>query len=176
MDLGKIGMMLNEISEVSARYSDYREVVPSKIDYHEPENEMQEKVAKKCRAGAGPLIATVGAVFLAAGIFMAVKSGPLVFGIIISLLGAGILVFAGMTLLSRPMVAECRAVWKQVRYTSKSSGGRSKTYHVTVVIEHPEKLLCKLVQTTKADYDRIEEGTEVLLVKTGPIYSVRLED
>ena len=64
------------------------------------------------------------------------------------------------------------------RYSSSrgSSGRRSRSYYVTVVFDHPEKLLCKLIQTTKADYEKIEKGTPVLLIKTGPIYSVRIAE
>lgn len=177
MDIERIEDFIGGLAEVSERYSSYKEVNPSEIEYHEPANEAQRKAASTCKNGAGPLIAIVGLGFLASGIFMMVNSTYFAMGIVICLISIGILIFAGRTIFSKPVTAECRAVWKQMRYTSRgSSGRRSRSYYVTVVFDHPEKLLCKLVQTTKADYEKIEEGTPVLLIKTGPIYSVRIAE
>lgn len=169
--MDQINDYMENLQAAAARYAAYREVKPSQLDYHDPENELQEKLTKSTDTSMF-VIAAVGGFFVLAGL-LGIFGGNPVAGIIIGAIGLAVLGFFFFITKSKAQVIEGRAAYKQIRYSRRNGNHRSETYCVTVAFESPEKMVVPLIQTTHSDYNKIEEGTPVLLIKRGAIYQVR---
>ena len=47
-------------------------------------------------------------------------------------------------------------------------------YFATVIFDEPEKILCRDLQITGVDYERIAEGTPMMVVKKGTTYKAKM--
>ena len=168
---------LQGLKDLQAKYADYKSVLPSQFEYHDIENEEQEKIAKKI-GNQKLLITAIATIAFGASSLLAFITGNTVLAIIILLITVVLLFVLISTLTSKPKVAYGKAVWKSWDYThTNGSMSKNKIYYVSVINDNgPEKLVCTRIQTTKVDYDRIEEGTPILVIKKGSIYHASVYD
>ena len=47
-------------------------------------------------------------------------------------------------------------------------------YFATVIFDEPERILCRDLQITGVDYERIVEGTPMMVVKKGTTYKAKM--
>ena len=163
---------LEEMRALSQKYIEYKPVMPSQVKYRDIQNDAERQLVGDVVNSTTKLIAIVGLAFLATGIF-ALCTKKIVLGIIVSLIGAGICIFAINTGMSKPKVAFGRAVFKQFRY-QRFPVESSKMFYASVIIDEPEKIIVRDVQTSRRDYDRIVEGTPMILIKKGGVYETRV--
>ena len=168
---------LQKLNELPAKYVGYKSVLPSQFEYHNIENGEQEKIAKEI-GNQKLLIIAIATIAFGASSLLAFITENTVLGIVILLITAVLLYLLISTITSKPKVAFGKAVWKNWDY-ARTNGriGNNKIYYVSVINDDgPEKLICSRIQTTKADYDRIEEGTPILVIKKGTIYHASVYD
>lgn len=178
--MDKISDYAERLEAAQAKYGSYRKVRPAELqDFHEPVNEAQKQIAKKDSTDSVKFICVVGLFFVlfgVIGIFAGGRSSVvpsiaiIVVGLIIA--GIGIVMVAGKT----QVMEGGKAAWKQTHRTGSRRHRGSTSYRVSVYFDHPEKVVVPLVQTTKSDYERIEEGTPILIIKKGSIYSARIDE
>ena len=172
----KVSEFMGNMEDTALRYSEYKSVAVSSLDYHEVESEEQLGRIKKAGRKNSLVIVVVLVAFLLTGVFSIIKAEYAI-GVVL-ILFSGLLVFLYLPgVFKKPMIKKGKAVWKQTRHTgSRHRNGYNRTYYVTVAFEKPEKMLCQLVQTSKEDYEKISEGTPVILVKKGYTYFVCVDD
>ncbi|MBR2240785.1 MAG: hypothetical protein IJ890_05350 [Clostridia bacterium] len=168
---------LQKLNELPAKYADYKSVLPSQFEYHNIENEEQEKIAKEI-GNQKLLIIAIATIAFGASSLLAFITEKTVLAIVILLITAVLLYLLISTITSKPKVAFGKAVWKNWDYAHTNGRmGNNKIYYVSVINDDgPEKLVCSRIQTTKADYDRIEEGTPILVIKKGTVYHASVYD
>lgn len=173
-----VNSMLQELQDARERYAEYRSVDIYKLEgFHEPDNESQKQIAKKAAKSGMPIIIIVGVVFVLAGIygFLQGESSGKAFFIAFAVLGLIIVGFALFTGFSKVEVMEGgKAAFKQMR-SSGSGKSRSTKYYVAVYFDHPEKIIVPNMQTTRAEYFDIVEGTPILIVKKGILFFARID-
>ncbi|MBO5610143.1 MAG: hypothetical protein J5929_07240 [Eubacterium sp.] len=168
----KIDDKLNELNALSQKYVDYKPVMPSQVKYRAIQNDAEKQLVSGIVNGTTWLIAIVGLAFLVTGIF-AIFTGKMVLGIIIALMGVGIGIFGLITAMSKVEVAFGRAVWKHFKY-QRFPVESSKMFFASIIIDEPEKIIVRDVQTTREDFDRIVEGTPMILIKKGGVYHTKV--
>lgn len=159
---------IEELKDIAARYPGYKAVIPSQVKYHDIENEMQERIAKK--TGNSKIIPTaIGTVAFGATALFALLVGQTAIGIVCAGIALLLVYFLISTMTSKPKVALGKAVWKKSEYTNFKNP-RATMYFVYVALDGPEKIICQHIQTSKEDYDNIVEGTPIVIVKNGSLY------
>lgn len=171
--MGVAESKMNEMSALSQKYIDYRPVNPSEVRYRDVQNDFEKEMASKVANGVTWLIAIVGIAFTASGI-LGVSTGKTALGIIIILMGLGISIYGIITAMSKVQVAYGRAVWKNFRYNNTSGARRTKMYFASVIIDEPEKIIVRDIQTSKEDYEKIIEGTPMMIIKKGGVYHTKV--
>lgn len=148
--------------EIPAEYAEYIRIHPGKIVYHDPENDEQAAIAAKMKMKTAVWL-TIGDVLLMI-IFVYVIATKNTF-IVIFLMGLLTALF--MTETARVMcrklqVATGRAVIKTKQ--RKQDSKKIYSYYVAVAVDEPEKAIYSRIPVSKADYDKIQEGTPIIIV------------
>ncbi|MCR4688473.1 MAG: hypothetical protein K5745_02870 [Saccharofermentans sp.] len=164
--------MMNQLQELANKYPDCKRITPDKVKYRDPYDDELPESGKKVMDGK-MILGIVGILaFLATTIFAFVK-GELLVGFLSGFGTAFLIYFFLPAIFGKTKVATGKAVWKHWQYSSRSSGGfhASKNYFVYILMDEGGNEICQRVQTTEKDYHLIEEGTPVMIIKKGKIYS-----
>lgn len=161
-DLEKLQKKFNEITEKSKKYSDLGYEKSNKVIYRKPENKIEEEFVKRVNFKSFIFFLIFTIAFLASFILVLI-SKPSILLILITVLptiAGGYLTFRSVK--SNELMIG-KAVYKErKRNTSKKT--RSYIYFVSVLDEE-NKLIYTRIQISKLEYDRVEEGTPILISK-----------
>ncbi len=155
---------MEELQEISSRYTDYKVVLPSKIKYKNIENEKQEELVKNYLKSP-TLVIIVATIAFSLTALLSFLLGKTTIGIISAICTLPLIYFTITTICNKPQIAFGKAVWKKEEYSNFNSP-TIKMYYVYVAIEE-EKVILQHIQTTKKDYEKIEEGTKIMIIKKG---------
>mgnify|MGYP003315314466 CR=1 FL=1 len=166
----KVSEFMENMQDTANKYVEYQRVEPENIVYHEITDERQLELVKKAVNKSSFVVIAVLIAFLATGIYSICTGGILAGGMLL-VFTALLVYFFIPGVISKPVVKEGKAIWKQTRRSGTDNNRKNKyTYYVTIIFEEPSKMLCQLIQTNKEDYEKIEEGTSVLLIKKGNLF------
>ena len=173
MDINEFAdQYMEELKNLSIKYHDYTQAMPSRIVGRDPQNDNEKQIAGSSARNTNWVIGIGCLAFLATTIF-AFCTGQIKGGMI-SLVGTVVLLyFCAIPFISKPKVAYGTAVWKHFRYNNYPREG-SKMFFLTVIFEEPEKIIVKDIQTTRESYEAIAEGTPVIVVKKGNLCMAKI--
>lgn len=148
--------------EIPVEYAEYIRIQPGKIVYHDPENNEQAAIAArmKIKTAAWLMIGDI-LLLLIFGYVIATKNTF----VVISLMGVLTALFIAETarvLCRKPQVVTGRAVVKTKQ--RKQGKKRIYSYYTAVAVDEPEKTIYPRIPVSKADYDKIQEGTPIMVV------------
>lgn len=168
----KVNEFINELKETAKKYPGYKAVMPSKIDYHDIENEEQKTLAKNTENSSTFLLTIMTIIFVLTSVytFLNIKE---TWTLLVYIPTFILIIFLVQNLTSKTQVAVGKAVWKNEEYLDFKKT-TAKKYFVSVAFDIPEKVICQRIPTTKEDYPKIEEGTKILLIKKANLYQARI--
>jgi len=161
-----------ESKEKAKQYAGYQVKHANDLIYREPANDQEKTLAKKIIKKNGTLIALIATVFtvLTIACFVGGQNLP------ISLLLAGIslicILFAIKTFTTKPQVIIATAVNKESRCYSSSYSLSMKQkgtlFYVYVIPENDTHTIYQGVTVNlRTTFEAIQEGTKILVIKTG---------
>ena len=152
----------NGMLELPLEYAEYLNTKPKEIVFHDPENEQQAKLAAKVKLKTALFLGGCSAVLLFLFVYVIVSKNTL---LVISLMGLITFLFSAVfiqLLTKKTQVAIGRAVIKiKQRRTGKR---KSYSYFVSVAVDEPEKAIHANIPVSKSDYEKISEGTSIMIV------------
>ena len=147
----------NGMLELPLEYAEYLNTRPKEIVFHDPENEQQAKLAAKVKLKTGLFLGGCSAVLLFLFVYVIVSKNTL---LVISLMGLITFLFSAVfiqLLTKKTQVAIGRAV-------IKIKQRKSYSYFVSVAVDEPEKAIHANIPVSKSDYEKISEGTSIMIV------------
>lgn len=162
-NLFEIAYNIDSVDELVGRYVGYTKRMAKEIEYHDPENEEQLAKAKAIHKRVLKGFSVITVAFLIFTILMAVTGNKLYLVAIMIICTLVLAVTTLRLMRQKAQVTEGKVVLK---HFDRKIGSKKKTYYfVTAAIDYPEKVICTLIQISKADYEKVEEGTPILLVR-----------
>lgn len=149
----------SEINSLGKKYQGLPKGDFKDIPFSEPDTEEISKRAEKMKRK------TLNRIYIATGIFlvfliMGIITHRQTGGIILmGILTAVMIVFSISMTLNKTETAKCIAIFK---YDEGKVGTKQKHYYVTVIVEG---VIYSRIPIRRKDYDKIEEGTPVLIEK-----------
>ena len=162
-NLFEIAYNVDSVHELVGRYVGYTKRNANELEYHEPENDEQLAKAKAVRKRVLTGFSAITAAFLIFTVLMAVTGNKLY---LVAIMVIGTLVLAFMTLRLMRQTAQVTEGKVVLKHYDRKLGSKKKTYYfVTAAIDYPEKVICTRIPISKADYEKVKEGSPILLVK-----------
>ena len=163
---------IEELKRLSVKYQDYKKAMPSKIRFRAPQNDYEREVASKVTNRVAWIIG-IGLIAFAATAVLAFRVGQTGIAIVCILvtLFLGYFFFNGV--LGKAKVAYGVAVWKHYRVDNVALES-SKTFFFSVIFDEPEKIIVRDLQTNREDFDKMVEGSRVMVIKRGGIYMAKI--
>lgn len=148
----------------------YRLGSNSEMVYQDPENSIIAKEAS--RASRKPMIISIIVLIAMAATFaaMIVTGSDIKWTIFMGVVVVAIAIFVFKDIPGKsPKVMKATAIFKNKRFSGslQDSARRTYTYFVTVIPESGEKIIFRDLQVSREDYEQIQEGTPILVVKGG---------
>lgn len=162
-NLFEIAYNIDSLNELAGRYVGYTKRMANEIEYHEPVNEEQLAKAKDVRKKPRLAFLAITVLFLIASIFGVVTGSELYFNLIVIFCTIFLAVMTIRLMREEIQVTEGNVVLKH--YDRKIGSKRKTAYYVTAAIDYPEKVICTRILISKADYEKVDEGSPILLVK-----------
>ena len=160
---------MEHLQEVSAKYADHQQKNAADIVYRKAVSDAEAARALKMKRKLAAITGAATALFgLLTIVTIAGKKGV-----------GGIVIMAALTLLlgfitykslsGEPQVMTGVAVFKQEHKGSGGGAGKrtARIYSVAVKPDSGERVIYKGIRVSYAEYNKISEGTPVLVVKTG---------
>lgn len=159
---------MNEMQNASARYADHQQKHANDIVYREPMNNEESSKAKKMSAKLALVTGGMTALFalITLGTIIGGKGmkGALLMAVLTAVLGF----LTYKTISTKPQVMTGIVVFKGEHSTGKATGkNTSRTYYVSVKPDSGEMVIYKDIRISYAEYNKVSEGTHVLVAKTG---------
>ena len=160
----KIGGHFQNLQALAVKYSDYQRIDISQMDFREPINQHEKKIASKTNA-ENKLFSIIVIIAFAATLFFTIRSnagiGLIILVSIVSILS---IVLSIVSLTKKTQVRTAIAIYKDYEYETDSV---SKRYYITIIPDDGQKYMCLGISVSEKTYEAITEGTPVLVVKAG---------
>ena len=154
---------MENLQELMEKYHEYRMVQVSEVAFHPPINAEQKKMAERVKL-KNNLLAIF---FILASLFffvLTIVKGMGLIAVLSVAFFACIMIGISAFVLATPLlVVTGKAIYKDFEKSHDSTTRRR--YYLTVIPDGEEKVLFRRVSVSKADYEKIGEGTPVLVVK-----------
>lgn len=146
--------------EIPAEYSEYLCINPGKIAYHDPENEEQAAIATKMKMKQIAFFMIFDIPIIIILIYVIVTKNKLIVILLMALM-AIISITQTIRVISKKLkVVTGRAVIKTKHYRHN----KNYSYYVAVAVDEPEKTIYPNISISKSDYEKIQEGTKIMIV------------
>ena len=153
---------IEKMQELAVKYYDYRSGKATEIVYHDPETKEQEEKARAIQKKTSRLIYIVTACFLLMLVLTIATEKELWKILLMAAVTAVPSIFAVRAATRKLQVMTGKAVYKQAKVQDIAT--QRKLYYVSVIPDSGEKVIYTLIQISKEDYEKVEEGTPVLVV------------
>ncbi len=156
---------VEDTQKIIEKYSDFKVIPANKLPFREPATDFEKKCAKKVKTGNITFLSIFAAVSLAllilvfaykAGLFAYILMGVL---LLISVIGLVVVI------VNKPKISAAKVVTTNKQLTTDNKGKTKTSYNASVCVDVPSKLLAHGVKVSKRQYDRLNEGTDVIVVK-----------
>lgn len=152
----------NMMLEIPAEYAEYIRVQPGELVFHDPENDEQAAIVAKMKSETVSFFAIVDVLFLLIFICIIVSVNKFMVIFLMGLLTALFMIETVRVVRRKLQVVTGRAVikMKKRRHDKRST----YLYYVAVAVDQPEKAIYSGISVSKEDYDKIQEGTPIMIV------------
>lgn len=148
--------------KIPAEYAEYLHTQPEEIVYYDPENDEQAAIASKVKMKTAAFLVICSIVLLLLFIYVIATKNKLFVIVVMGLMVAIFTSTAIRVIRRKTQVVTGRAVVK----TKQRKSGKKKTYYyyVAVAVDQPVKTIYSQIPVSESDYEKIQEGTPIMIV------------
>ncbi len=152
----------NMMLKLPAEYAEYLQTIPKEIVFHDPENEEQAKIAAKVKMKTVAFLVACSVVLWLLFIYVIASKNKFIVIFLMGVVTAAFTLTAISVIRKKTQVVTGRAVIK----TKQRRHGKRKSYsyYVSVAVDEPEKAIYSNISVDKKDYEKIQEGSLILVV------------
>lgn len=155
----------NMMLKLPPEYAEYLQSAPGEINFHDPENEEQAKIAAKRKRSHVTLLSIADIVLLLIFIYVIVTKNQFIVIFLMGVITFISIVLTVKTIKTKVQVAIGRAVIKIRK--CRSGKKRSYLYTVAVAVDEPKKAIHSGILVSRKDYKKIQEGTRIMIINIG---------
>lgn len=174
--INRVKNMFDVLQKGAVKYADYRVQPLSEAEYHDPENVEQAEKAEKIEKMNNkkiPIVLMCTLLFCAIFIYIILTTtdwtGDVIMIAFTLFIACALLIgFSIKMIKDKPkkvQVITGKAIYKDVRSHGRNRG---YSYLVSIIPDSGEKVIYRGIPISREDYERVTEGTPIMVVNKGP--------
>lgn len=174
--INRVKNMFDVLQKGAVKYADYKVQPLSEAEYHDPENVEQVEKAEKIEKMNNkkiPIILMCTLLFSAISIYIIWTTAEwtkeiIMIALTMFIATALLIRFSIKMIKDKPkkvQVITGKAIYKDTRSHSRNRG---YSYLVSIIPDSGEKVIYRKIPISREDYERVTEGTHIMVVNKGP--------
>lgn len=163
--IDKLNNMFEVLNNLAEKYPEYKTGDVNKIVFHDPENEEQAQKAKKIASSVQRFLYLALIIFVATAVLMILAKTPIWATVLDIAICIVIGIIAIKSQIQKVQIITVKAIYKNRERMRNSNN--SYMYFISVIPDNGEKVIYQRIQISEEDYQKVTEGTPVMIVNKG---------